>query len=339
MNDHTANAVGVDISKAHLDAHRLRDGEGKRFGNDAEGFEELAAWIGETAVVVHESTGRCHRDFEETLAGRLPLARVNAMRARRFAQAMGEQAKTDAVDARVLAAMGAALRLRRVAARSPVRRDLDELATARDGLVRDRVAALNRRKHVRHKLLKRQNRDRLARIDREIKAVDAEIDRLLAADSELARQAEVLASIPGVGAVTAAGLIADMPELGALDAKAAASLAGLAPMARESGAWKGRSFIQGGRRRVRRLLYMSAVSAIRCNPDLAAKYRQLVGRGKAPKVALVAVMRKLLLLANALLRQNRLWTPRADAKPAAEPLSATPASAPSAAAATLPAPA
>lgn len=110
-------------------------------------------------------------------------------------------------------------------------------------------------------------------------------------------------------------------------------------MARESGAWKGGSFIQGGRRRVRRLLHMSAVSAIRCNPDLAAKHRQLVGRGKAPKVALVAVMRKLILLANALLRQNRLWTPRADAKPAAEPPSATPASAPSAAAATLPAPA
>ena len=320
MNDHTANAVGVDISKAHLDAHRLRDGEGKRFGNDAKGFEELAAWAGAPDVVVYESTGRCHRDFEEALAGRLPLARVNAMRARRFAQAMGEQAKTDAVDARVLAAMGAALRLRLVAARSPARRDLYELATARDGLVRDRVAALNRQKHVRHKLLKRQNRERLARIDREIKAVDAEIDRLLAADSELARQAEVLASIPGVGAVTAAGLIADMPELGALDAKAVASLAGLAPMTRESGAWKGRSFIQGGRSRVRRLLYMAAVSAIRCNPDLAAKYRQLVGRGKSPKVALVAVMRKLLLLANALLRQNRLWTPRTDAKTAAEPL-------------------
>ena len=318
MNDHTADAVGVDISKAHLDAHRPRGGKGKRFANDAKGFEELAAWVGSADVVVYESTGHCHRDFEEALAGRLPLARVNAMRARRFAQAMGEQAKTDAVDARVLAAMGAAMRLRLVAARSPARRDLDELATARDGLVKDRVAALNRQKHVRHKLLKRQNRHRLAQIDRQIKRVDAEIDRLLAADPELARQAGVLASIPGVGPVTAAGLIAEMPELGALDAKAAASLAGLAPMARESGTWKGRSFIQGGRSRVRRLLYMAAVSAIRCNPDLAAKYQQLVGRGKPPKVALVAVMRKLLLLANALLRQNRLWTPRTTAEPFAD---------------------
>ena len=319
MSDHTRNTVGVDVSKAHLDACRLPDGEERRFANNAKGFEELAAWADGTDAVVYESTGLCHRDFEEALAGRLPLARVNATRARRFAQAAGEQAKTDAVDARVLAAMGAALPLRLVAPRSPERRDLDELVTARDGLVRDRVAALNRQKHVRHELAKRQNRNRLAQIDRQIKAVDAAIAKLLAADPELARRADVLASIPGVGAVTAAGLVADMPELGGLGAKAAASLAGLAPMTRESGTWKGRSFIQGGRGRVRRLLYMAAVSAIRCNPDLAAKCRQLVGRGKSPKAALAAVMRKLLVLADALLRQNRLWTPRTNPEPNTEP--------------------
>ena len=342
MGDHTRNSVGVDVSKAHLDARRLPDGEGRRFANDAKGFKELAAWAGGTDVVVYESTGHCHRDFEEALAGRLPLARVNAMRARRFAQAVGKQAKTDAVDAWVLAAMGAALRLRLVAARSPERRDLDELVTARDGLVRDRVAALNRQKHVRSKLLKRQNRQRLAQIDRQIKAVDDETAKLLAADPELDRRADVPASIPGVGPVTAAGLAAEMPELGGLGAKAAASLAGLAPMTRESGTWKGRSFIQGGRGRVRRLLYMAAVSAIRCNPDLAAKYRQLVGRGKSPKVALVAVMRKLLVLADALLRQNRPWTPRTNPEPNTEPSasSAAPASWPGAAAAApFPAPA
>ena len=323
MGENARNAVGVDVSKAHLDAHRLPDGGAKRFANDDGGFEELAAWVGPSAgVVVYESTGHCHRDFEEALAGRLPLARVNATRARRFAQAIGQQAKTHAADARVLAAMGVALRLRRTEARSSTRRDLDELATARDGLVKDRVAALNRRKHVRHRLLRRQNRNRLAQIDRQIVALDAAVGKLLATEPELARQAEVLASIPGVGAVTAAGLVAEMPELGGIDAKAAASLAGLAPVARESGNWKGRSFIQGGRRRARRLLYMAAVSAVRCNPDMTAKYRQLVARGKPPKVALVAVMRKLLLLANALLSQNRLWTPRAGAEPTAEPADA-----------------
>ena len=252
MGNHSREAVGVDISKTHLDAWRP-DGGAKRFGNDAKGFEDFAAWVAPAdAVVVYESTGHYHRGFEEALAGRLRLARANAARARRFAQALGEEAKTDAVDARTLAAMGRALPLRQVEARSSAQRDLDELATARDGLVKDRVAALNRREHVRDKLLKRHNRNRLAQINRQLQAVDARTGQLLADDPALARRAEVLASIPGVGPVTVAGLIIGLPELGGLDAKAAASLAGLAPMARESGSWKGRSHIKGGRSRVRR---------------------------------------------------------------------------------------
>ena len=312
MANHNGDAaVGVDISKTHLDAWRA-DGDAKRFGNDAKGFEDFAAWVAPAdPMVVYESTGHYHRGLEEALAGRLRLARVNAARARRFAQALGEEAKTDAVDARVLAAMGRALPLRQVEAKPQALRDLDELATARDGLVKDRVAALNRRAHVRDQLLRRQNRNRLAQIDRQLKALDARIGKLLAADPALARRAEVLSSIPGFGPVTVAGLVVDMPELGRLDAKAAASLAGVAPMARESGNWKGRSYIKGGRARVRRLLYMAALSAIRFNPDMAAKHRRLVADGKPGKVALVAVMRKLLLLANVLLRDDRLWTPRA----------------------------
>ena len=115
MNDHAPDAVGVDISKAHLDVHRRASGDSARFTNDAAGFEALASWLGDTAAwVVYESTGPWHRAFEEALAGRLRLACVNAMRARRFAQAMGQEAKTDAADARVLATMGAAVELRRV---------------------------------------------------------------------------------------------------------------------------------------------------------------------------------------------------------------------------------
>ena len=283
------------------------DRESARLANDADGFEELAAWVGDPAVlVVYESTGPWHRDLEERLAGRLALARVNPLRARRFAQAMGEEAKTDA---RSLAAMGAAMAVRRVEPRSQPQRDLDELATARDALVKDRTAALNREKHARHPLLRRQLKNRLAQIGRQIKALDDQIASTTAEDAGLSRRMEVLTSIAGVGRVVAAGLLADMPELGRVDGKAAASLVGVAPWTRESGQWKGRSFIRGGRARPRRLLYMAAVSALRCNPDMARKYAKLRARGKPPKVALTAVMRKLAVLANVLLKQDRLWTP------------------------------
>ena len=310
MTNHTPNTVGVDISKAHLDAHQLPSGRTAQFTNDAAGFEALAAWIGpEADCLAYESTGPWHRAFEEALAETLPLSRVNAKRARRFAQALGEHAKTDAVDARVLAMMGAAFDLRRVNLASPTRRDLDEPRTARDALVKDRTAALNRNKHARHKLLKRQLRNRLVHIDRQITALDAEVAKLIADDKVLARKAEVLTSVPGIGSVTAAGLLSKMPELGTIDGKAAASLAGLAPMTRESGTWKGRSFIRGGRARPRRLLYMASVSAIRHNPDFVRKYRELRERGKPPKVALTAIMRKMPVLANTLLGHDRLWSP------------------------------
>ena len=310
MTNHTPNTVGIDISKAHLDAHQLPSGRSARFANDATGFEALTVWIGSGVErLVYESTGPWHRAFEEALAGTLPLSRVNAKRARRFAQALGQEAKTDAVDARVLARMGAAFDLRQVDLASPTQRDLDELQTARDALVKDRTAALNRKKHARHKLLKRQLRNRLAQIDRQIKALDAEVAKLIAGDKVLTRKAEVLTSVPGIGSVTAGGLLSKMPELGTIDGKAAASLAGLAPMTRESGTWKGRSFIRGGRARPRRLLYMASVSAIRHNPDFVRKYRELRERGKPPKVALTAIMRKMLVLANTLLGHDRLWSP------------------------------
>ena len=307
-----STVVGIDISKTHLDTYMAPAGKAARFTNDAAGFNALIAWIDQPVrSVVYEPTGPWHRAFEEALlqAG-LPLARANPLQARRFAQAMGQRAKTDAVDARVLAQMGTALPLRPTEASSPTRRALEELQRARDALVTDRTAARNRQKHLRHRLLRQQSKTRLSQIDRHLAAVDAEIGKRLAEDGVLARRTEILTSIPGVSSITAAGpMLTQMPELGRLDAKAVASLAGLAPVTRQSGAWQGRSFIQGGRPRVRRLLYMPALAAARCNPDLRAKYRQLRGQGKPPKVALTAVMRKLLLLANALLEQNRYWLP------------------------------
>ena len=180
MTQDTLKTVGVDISKAHLDVHELPSGRSARFANSGAGFQALATWIGpEVRCVVYESTGPWHRSMEEALAARLPLARVNAMRARRFAQALGQEAKTDAVDARVLAQMGAALKLRLLGVISSTQRQLEELTSARNALVKDRTAALNRGQQARHPLLKRQLRYRLAHIARQLQAVDREIHQLL----------------------------------------------------------------------------------------------------------------------------------------------------------------
>ena len=303
--------IGIDISKDWLDVFAAPEGRASRFSNDPTGFRKLIAWIGsEVDRIAYEPTGPFHRNFEDALlkAG-LPLYAINPYQVRSFARSLGRRAKTDAVDARVLATMAAAIEdLRPTQSKSEGQRDLAELQLVRDALVGDRVAITNRGKHLRTPVAKQLNKQRLKQIERQIKRIDAEIRRRLQAEEALERQSEILTSIPGISDITAAGLIVHMPELGTLTGSRAASLAGLAPVTRESGSWKGRSFIQGGRHHVRRLLYMPALAAIRYNPDLKRTYTALVANGKPPKVALTAVMRKLLVLANALIQQDRIWT-------------------------------
>ena len=203
---------------------------------------------------------------------------------------LGRRAKTDPVDARMLATMAASIQdLRPTEARSEGQHDLAELQQIRDGLRKDRVAAINRGKQLRTPVGKRLNKQRLGQIERQLGVIDAEIRKRLAEEKTLERRAEILTSIPGISDITAAGLIVLMPELDTLTGARAASLAGLAPVTRESGQWKGRSFIQGGRHRVRRLLYMPALAAAHHNPGLKHKYEALRARGKPPKVALTTV--------------------------------------------------
>ena len=256
MKQHT---VGIDISKAHLDAHRLADGHSAQFDNDPAGFRALIDWIGTPVeCVVYEATGPYHRDLEEALSkAKLPLAKVNPWQARRFAEATGSRAKTDAVDARKLAQLAASLDPRRTPAPSKTQRRLQELQMVRDGLMRQRTATLNRRQQLREPVLKQQHQTQINMFERHVRTIDRKMQTLIAADEARARKLEILTSIPGIAATTAAGLLAEMPELGALSGKAAASLAGLAAVPRESGAWQGRAFIRGGRARARRLLYMT----------------------------------------------------------------------------------
>ena len=305
--------IGADISKDHIDLYSLPNGQTLKVANDRKGFAAILKWIGTKRVVriVYEPTGPYHKAFERLMMVQgVALSKVNPRLARRFAEATGRLAKTDKIDAGLLARYGALLEPRILKANTKILNDLKELHGARLALIKDRTAAKNREKNLSNPLLKKQNADRLRQIERQIKAVDEAIMSLVGEDETLRARFDILVSIPGVSQVTASTLLIEMPELGELDEKAAAALCGLAPMSRQSGRWTGRAFIAGGRAVVRRALYMPALVACRFNPDLKANYDRLNAAGKPPKVAITAIMRKRIDLANALLKNNRKWTPK-----------------------------
>jgi transposase len=303
--------IGIDVSKAALDVHLHPEGIARQFTNDRDGHAELIAWITprKPVRVVFEATGCYHRALEMALgkAG-LPAVKINPLQARRFAEATGKRVKTDPIDARMLALFGAVMRLEIPPAKDETIDMLAELLAARRGLVKDRTAASNRGKSLTLPMLKRQCQRHRKQIDSQIEAIDREWMSVLATNATLKARLDILLSIPGIGPATAIALLVDMPELGTMDAKQAASLAGLAPVTRQSGTWKGKSFIQGGRASIRHAIYMPALVAIRHNPQLKEKYEALRRAGKLAKVAIVAIMRKIVIIANALLRDNRKWT-------------------------------
>ncbi len=321
--------VGIDISKDWLEVGRFPEAAGRRgetrFANDARGHAALIAWLArleEPARIVFEATGAYHRGLALERAGR-PFCKVNPRRARRFAQAAGRLAKTDRLDAAMLARMGHVLELDPDEPRGDKQSDLSDLSSARATVLKDLAALAARRRVACHDLVLRQLDRRHAALKADLDELDAALAALIAADEALRARAAILVSIPGLGDVSAAAILAGMPELGGLGNRQAAALAGVAPsplslgpMAlqwrpRSSGQWRGRAFIGGGRAAPRRALYMPALVASRCNPDLSRVYERLLAAGKPKKLALVAVMRKLVVLANALLRDGRKWTPRA----------------------------
>lgn len=302
--------IGIDISKATLDAYRMDDGAHAQFQNDNRGRRALLKWIGGSVeLVVFQATGAYHRDLEVDLANAsVPFAKVNPKQARRFAQAIGKLAKTDRVDAAMLAKMGAVLDLSPQAPVSQTLHDMRELLAARRALVKDQTAARTRLGTASMTSVQAILKRRLKQIAKDIERIDEGLRDLSHLDPAFARKVIILASIPGIGALTAITLLIDMPELGKMDNKQAASLAGLAPISQSSGTWQSKERIQGGRAQLRKALYMPALVASRVNPDMIHKYRQLVDAGKQKKVAVTAIMRKLLVMANALLRDDRIWT-------------------------------
>jgi len=306
------DSIGIDISKDHLDAHRLSDGAAARFANSAAGFRALAKWLGADipARVVYEPTGPYHAAFERRFAGNLALCKVNPLQARRFAQSKGTRAKTDQVDARMLAQMGVALALEPDAPLSQSQRDLKELQIARMALVKDKTRLKNRLQTLILAFTLKQAKARLTLILRQLSDIEAEINACIAQDGATAHKRQILTSIPGIGAVTAATILIECPEVGNMTGKQIASLSGLAPMTRESGKWRGQAYIQGGRKHLRDALYMPALVAARFNPDLKRKYQAMITAGKPPKVALTTLMRKLIELANTLIKNDRKWLPK-----------------------------
>jgi transposase len=304
--------VGIDVSKSWLDVHVLPANERLRVANTCAGIRQLKRWLArfDIELTAIEATGKWHRHVQRSLAAStIPTAAVDPFRVRMFAKAHGILAKTDRLDAHVLALFAATMAPSVRAPAPQVMAELAELVVARTGAVEAQTALKNQLSAAESKFLKRQLERRLLRAGKDIAELDDEILKRIKADDALARRYVILTSIPSFGFVVAATLIACLAEIGSANTKQIAMLAGLAPIADQSGQRDGVRVIWGGRPAVRRILYLAALSAVRSNPDMRTVYRRLKANGKAAKVALIAVARKLIVLANTLVSQDRPWQP------------------------------
>jgi transposase len=298
--------LGIDVSGAHLDVYAHPEGRARRLANTPQGIAALTAWAAELgAFVVLEATAPFDQPLIRALeAAGLIFHRANPRRARDFARSAGLLAKTDAVDARMLALYGAGLPLRPTASLSPRRLALQGLVARRDQLVEMRKAERVRLKTASDPVVGESLKTVLTLLDEQIGRLERHIDETIAADAALDRDRAVLRVAPGIGPVAASVLLAILPELGQLDRRAIAALAGLAPIARDSGLMRGRRCVQGGRKRVRDALYMAALAAVRTG-RWKTLFQTMKTAGKPPKLALIAIARKLLVTLNAALRQQQ----------------------------------
>ncbi len=304
--------AGIDVSKNWLDVHVLPASQSLRVANTSGGICQLKRWLirFDPKLVVIEATGKWHRVLCRSLAAsQVPLAIVNPYRVRMFAEAQGILAKTDQLDAKVLAMFAVMMAPPARAPSSEMLEVLQELITARDSAVAEETALRNQRSAAQARFLKPHFARRIAQLKSHIKALEKECLRLIKTDDALARRFAILLSVPSFGAVVAMTLIARLPELGSITNKQISALAGMAPLADDSGNQKGIRVIRGGRGPVRRMLYLAALTAAHHDETMQAFYLRLTSKGRASKAALVAVARKLVVLANTLIAQDRLWQP------------------------------
>ena len=302
--------VGIDVSKATLDVFVSPAGQSARFANEPAGHDELRIWLEAFAphLVVMEATGSYHTAAAMLLQARFPVVVANPREVRDFAKACGVLAKSDGLDAKVLARFGLAIEPKPRALPDEATQALAALVVRRRQLVDMRTAELNRLASV-HRRLRKDIKKHIDWLNRRIKDLDKDIDQALRASPAWLEKAQLLKSAVGIGPTTSASLVALLPELGQLNRRAISKLVGVCPFDRDSGKFRGQRTIWGGRASVRAALYMAVLSAVRYNAELKAYNESLKARGKKPKVALVACMRKLLTILNAMLRDRQPWRP------------------------------
>jgi len=301
----TTYHAGADVSKEKLDVFHPAWAAPRVFANTAAGIRKLLkAVTGEEGIVhlVAEATGGYERELAAGCAAAgVSLSVVNPRQARDFARAKGLLAKTDAIDARVLAEFGRLMEPAPVKPPTPLQEELRAAVRRRGALVAHRTREKNQLGKTADPFVAKDIRSMIALLDRRIERCEKHIAALVASDAQMKERQRRMEEVKGVSAVLSSTLLAELPELGAIGDRQVASLAGLAPFARDSGNWRGKRMINGGRGRVRRGLYMPTLSAVKHNAVLGAFYRRLVEKGKPHQVALTAAMRKLLCLLNRML--------------------------------------
>jgi transposase len=317
MNHDNESFVGIDIAKQHLDVCILPQKINFQIPYGDEGLRKMIDQLSQlhpTLIVVEATGGYERRVAAELLQAGLALAVVNPARVRQLAKGHGMLAKNDRIDAFNLALFAQIVRPMPRDKTSQKQAELNDLVARRRQLVEMIVMESNRlEKFSMEKLPIGSVQQSILTLKTLLQQQRQEIDQLIAehlrSDDEWNGKIQTLQTVPGVGPVTAATLVAELPELGKLNRRQIASLAGLAPFDHDSGAWHGRRFIQGGRKSVRVVLHMATLTATRCNPLIKSFYQRLVANGKSFRCAMVACARKLLILLNSLLKENRPWTP------------------------------
>ena len=305
--------VGIDVSKDSFDLYVHETSVHKKFQIEKEQINEAVAWLCEqhpTLIVLEATGGYEHTLVTELVSAELSVAVVNPRRIRDFAKAIGKLAKTDKVDAAVIAMYAATIKPDANAAIDEQREQLAALTTRRRQLVNMRAAEKNHKEHARLPKIRKSIDAIIQNLTSEIKRIEAEITKLISKDPDMRNKTKILSSVPGIGPATAAVLVADLPELGTINRKEIAALVGVAPMNRDSGQFRGKRMTGSGRKHIRTALFMAMLSIIQFNKPLKTFYDRLVKQGKAKMVALVAAMRKLLTILNTMLKSNASWAPK-----------------------------